>query len=498
MELPATYNANLPDVPATPDYESLTRPSLEYLENAPIWRYLKDLYTAEWTNRDETGEIPVTDLARTYLRQEPGEDDRAYANRLNDSPFDDKFAQTLRKFSNLMLTNGIEYQEIPIKIEQHLLTISNDRAPLRVFLKRLAIAALRDGHTFIYVTYPKRDPGIITEADFQRSGRRPYWVHYEALDVLRTKVDYSGTFPRITLAVLQEWHTEDSEKGEVRIPRYRILRPGSWELVEERIEKNARGQEERVFYLIESGQTTLPIVPLVPIYGGLSEGFLKSKPPLKAMADLNLSHYKLKSDHLRKIHLCCLPLLEVKDSLRDDDDDVIVSPNVVQIIRDPGGSIQWREPLATSIEQSRLEIQQLEATMDFLSASYLQNPSDRQSATASLYQAVELEASLETSAYEITQGIKEALAVHAQYCRVPDGGAIALDTDIIQNTGRDSQLLIAITNLAMRDLVSKRTLLEVLKRADYLPDDLDVNAELRSIGEQIQVKMGAGGATVPM
>lgn len=501
MELSGSY---LPSVFPSPGSDAsmpgglaaLVAPSLEYQALAPQWRYLSDIYYGAWMSRDESGEIPITDASEIYLRREPDQSDETYGNRLNTSPYDDRFGQAVRKFVNLIFRNGLTLREIPMLIEPHLRTIGSDHSSLYEFARRVAISALRDGHTFIYITYPPSNNAIRSLADQQNAGRRPYWVHYQALDLVRWKVDYSSIYPVLTLAVLREIAAVDTVDGEELRQRFRILRPGSWQLVEEVFHTDRMGQRQVSYETIGSGSTSLSVIPLVPVYGGLREGYLASRPPLLAMADLNLAHYRVRSDHLRKLHLCCIPVPELRDAMADDA-NLTISPESVVLIRDPNGSFQWREPLATSIEQSRLEVATIEANMDLLSASYLNNPSDRQSATATLLQGIDLESNLYATASQLSQGLTDALGIHAQYMRLSSGGFVGFDVNVIPTTGTDSQLLLAVSKLAMSDIISKRTLIEVLKRLEFLPPDLDTDAEIQAVGEEIKVRIGSAGTLSP-
>lgn len=446
-----------------------------YRRQLPLWGYLDDLFAGSeaWLGRDEAGQIHVTYKAQSYLPREAAEESGDYLNRLACSPFDDRFAQSLRKFVALVLANGIEQIDIPPIIQPHFDNLDYQGGSLQQIVGELAIKALRHGHTFLLIDYPLADPSIRSQADYERSGRRPYWVSYAATQVIHWVTEVIRGRTELKLVTLRESAIGAvGEFSEREVTRYRVLRPGSWELWEEVEEQG------RCFYQqIDGGPTSLSFIPLVCLYGGLREGFFRSRPPLKALADLNLTHYQVKSDHLRKLHLCCLPVPELRDSMRPDGEALTIGPNAFIHIRDPQGSFNWKEPLATSIEQSRKEVSDLEESMDVISAAYLNQPGDRQTATTTAIQAVELESNLQTFADQFCEGLNEALRYHAAYLGISDGGKLKLSGDIIRDKGRDSQMLLAYSAMGERRQLDNRSLLQLLKDQEFLPEEFDIDSQ---------------------
>jgi hypothetical protein len=475
--------------------------SLEYRANNQEWRFLRMMFAGanSWLNLDETGVIHPTALTERFLPREPAEQPDDYLNRLYRSPFDDRFAQSIRKFVNLILNNGVKAM-VPAEIEPHLENIDNQGSTARSFLKQAMIAALRDGHTFVLVDYPPPDFAIRSEADRLRAGRRAAWVHYHADQLIFHRTIVQNGQTHLAYAVLRELATIAGDSTERQAVRYRVLKGGytqmiadqvvsfgpRWELWED--QTDPKDKSKIITVMIDEGVFTTREIPLSCWYGGLRTGFFRSRPPLQALADLNLTHYQVKSDHLRKIHLCCLPVPELRDSMRPPGQPLAIGPNTFVHIMDPQGGFNWKEPLATSIEQTRREVQDLEGAMDILSAAYLSNPGDRQAAATTMMQAAEIEAHLTDFATAIGEGAEEALAFHAEYMGLSDGGTIELSGDIIKEKGIDSQMMLALTNLANQLLAmlqagpvgqkTARLLLDLLQLNYFIPPDWDLDALL--------------------
>src|SRR5262249_45119914 len=90
----------------------------------------------------------------------------------------------------------------------------------------------------------------------------------------------------------------NGEYGEEEVKRYRVLRPGYWELYREI--KTETGAD----YIVEAaGESSLSEIPLAVIYGRKT-GYLTSKPPLLDLALINIGHYQKYSDYSEGLRMC--------------------------------------------------------------------------------------------------------------------------------------------------------------------------------------------------
>jgi hypothetical protein len=444
--------------------------SLSYLRSLPTWEYLDDVYEGaeSWLGRDNTGVLNPTPKALVYLPKEPAETRPQYLNRLARSPFRDFYAQAIRKFVNLVF-KGQDFSSLPEGVDEF-------------FLRQLASAVMRYGHAFVLVDFPVvTEP--MTQAAYLTSGLHPNWVYYSPKDVINWQITRTGGKAVLESVVLRERVLLLTDQGEVIEERYRVLTPGYWSLY--RVEET---QRKRQVILVDQGTHALPEIPLACVYADpvLKVADFESRSPLKSLADLNITHYQVKSDHLRKVYLCCMPIPELKDSMRAEG-DFVLGPNSIVHIQDPNGYFQWREPLATSITESRKEVYDLEASADILSAGYLTNPADRQAAASTVAQVAELESSLAGFVQSFLTGINQGLRFHGLYTG-EEYLTLNLEVQLIKTQGIDSQVLIALTSLAEKDILSKRTALELMRRViPAFESVVDVDSEIRAVGEAIQL-----------
>lgn len=373
-----------------------------YRSQLPTWRYLSHLYqgSTAWIEYLPDGSIRPTKLSQRYLPQFLKEHDKDYAARLARSPYVDRFATAIRDFVGLIFHQGLDWSDG--ELPPYLDNLDNRGNSAIVVFSRLAIEAMKSGHTFALVT---------------AAGGRPYVV-----PIAVEQVKDWATAIRDGVEVLERCTVEfRHSSGQIS---YLVLSPGRYDYYTIAESKDSSGQVQRtaVYHADRSGQfgvtrsgvlEPFDFIPLVCLYGGTQTGFFRSLPPLKSLADLNLAHYQLYSDHLNKIRLCCFPV-PVRAGTMGDQDELVLSPSVT-VDLPPGGSFFWAEPNAGSIELSRREIEAIESAMDFLGLQYLVKPSDRQAAMVSMVQAAKVESSLELFVRSFVQGLNQVVAIYCRY-----------------------------------------------------------------------------------
>jgi Domain of unknown function (DUF4055) len=464
----------MPDKTDFPNYECAA-----YQKQLPIWTYLEDLFTGvdAWTERMPDGTVQKTQKTQHYLPQFPKELDGNYLARLVRSPFSDHFAQAIKDFAGIVFHNNVRLN-LSEAMLPHWANLDNKGSSGDSLVSNLAIAAMKLGHVFVLIDYPPDDPSIRSQADYALSGRRPYWVPIHPRQLINWRTANVGGVEVLTMAVIKQTCLEpDGFFGEVEKTHYMVLVPGGWK----KYEITGVGDRQSVALVAEGlymahGQP-LPFIPLVPIYGGVrppGDPWGQSMQPLRSLADLNLAHYQLRSDHLHKIHRCCFPQAVRSGTMADEETLTLGVDTCLDIPM--GGSFAWAEPRSGSIEQTRMELASLEQAMDFLSAQFLVKPSDRQAAMVSMVQAAKVESGLQLFVNSFQHGINQCLKLHGFYLGT-EAGTVSLSSKFLQQQAADPNLLTAYSNYFERllrlppDL--RRSLLDIAKRRGYLPEDFD-------------------------
>lgn len=478
-----------------PDYECAA-----YRRQAPLWHFLDDVAhgSEAWLERLGDGRIRLTDKTRHYLPQLYKELDESYGERVRRTPFADRFGAAIRDFVGLLFRAGVQAEGMAAAIAPHWQNIDHEGSNGSQFLSRVAAAVMRRGHSFLLVDVPKFQPEHLSLAGAALA--RPYWVHIHATQLKNWRhVTIGGLKWLVQATIERRAVVPDGLFGEKERVSYLRLTPGRFDVFEIR-ERERRGKKERyaVHMAEESGEhgyyrggqfVALKEIPLLCLHGGArpadsTEPF-ESLPDLKVLADINVTHYQLLSDHLTKIHKCCFPQ-RVRVGVLGDEEEL--QPGVDTTIDvPPGGAFLFVEPNANSLAQSRTEVEALETAMDFLGAQYLVKPSDRQVSAVSGIQVAKVESGLEAFAGAFIQGANEALRVHGLFLGLgPEQvGRLTVNTRLFQQLNQDPTLLSAYTSMFERlgglPAVLRGPLLQIAKLRGFLPMNFDVEAVLREL-----------------
>jgi hypothetical protein len=388
----------------------------------PLWTYLDDVFYGpdSWLEWQADGGIKPTKKTRRYLPQEPKERAASYLARLSRSPFSDRFAQALRDFVGLLFVNGVQHDLHP-RLAQYW---DAHAVPI---LMQVAITALRRGHSFVLVDAPAQV--ATNEAAARLASVR--WVHLQATDLINWRHERD----RLVLAVFRsESLLPDGEYGERRVVSYLRLTPGRYDTFvplqrDRKISYELDPRRSGRMGVYRNGEIQpLKEIPLSVIYGGERLAPFVSRPPLRALADLNVAHYQTHSDHRNKVRRTCFPVPTLIGSMGDE--EVVLSPDIVMRVP-PGGAFLWSEPDSSSLERSRTEKMDLEDAMNFLSAQFLIDPGDRQVTAVTQVQAVKVESSLYQFASSLTAGVNDILRHHGAYLGIAEPGQVRFSADFL-------------------------------------------------------------------
>jgi hypothetical protein len=431
------------------------------------------------------GTIAVRQQGRVYLPMEPAEDVREYEQRLRRALF---FNATERTLNALV---GMVFRKEP-KLSADVLppvvalweNIDNAGTHGAVFAKEAFASAMKYGHGLIYVDMPPPLPPGSTLADERAVNRRPYWVFYEADQIINWRYETVNGQSVLTLLVLEEETTEpDGEYGGSEVCRYRVLRPGSWQIYREY--KSISGKIE---YLLEAeGTTILPMIPVAPIYTRRT-GNLTSKPFLLDLALLNLTHYQKYSDYSTYLHIASRPVLWFRGRNQAKALEPI-GPYTFFDVDQEGGHVAFAETTGAALGAARTDLEDLKTQMAILGLSLLAGPSPQPTtATEQMISRVQSDSDLATAARSLKDALEQCFYLTALYLGLDSGGSIELESmsDGLFLQPADLQ---AYSAMVANGQLSLETMWAVLERAGRLPEDFDAEIEAQRISER-QTNLG--------
>lgn len=454
--------------------------SPEYNQMASGWTLVNDL---------KGGTPRLRQACETYLPRFPLENKDAYAGRVRSSVLYPAYKHTVRGMEGMVFRKNLRVgDDVPVKLrgtegERGSGIIENvdlQGTHLDLFARQVFRDSF-DGHSFILVDMPKKLPPGATYADEKKLKHRPRWIRYRAEQAVNWEMDYTSGVPRLGQITFEERVTRKTGTySRAPITRWRVLRPGSYELFEER---EIGGKVEIVRY--EDGETSLKEIPVSIVYGEKLAA-LHSEPPLLDLAYLNIAHFQLKSDLRNILHVANVPIL-VRINARVDDKNKpqpISSNRIVDVQQN--GDLKYVEHNGRAVPHARTEVLDLQYEMSVIGLSHLARKAEVEvTATESLLDAAETTGSLSVQARSLQDGLEGALAHSAQFMGLgDDGGSIAVNKNF-QNLQLDAGKISALSTLVEKNQLSILTMWALLERAEELPDEFNAAVEQGRLRAQI-------------
>lgn len=466
------------DAKNQPDFKSGA-----YRKLAPAWKITEDLWGSALDIRNHDTE---------YLPKFPKEPNEKYNERKNNSVFENDFRVSIETMAGKVFRDNPKPDEVDPLIEESFTDIDLCGNSLWKFLLDGFEMYLRDGNGYIYVDSPPlteaaakklEDGGTLTLAD--REGDRPYWVFYKASQVLAMRHRKVGSREVLSQAtVLETTIEEDGEYGEKEVTRIRCLAIGSYRL----FEKN----KDDKWAQIESGTTGLDHIPLFPITDQ------NAQPPMLSLGLLCIQNYNQKSDYDSLCHVVCVPQQVRKyDSKQDAIDaakDQTAAPGVGIKGWGENFSVTYAEVEGKGMQLARERYKDVEQQIAKFGVGMLA-PTEMtaiRTATEVIDNAGTRESKLARLTRDFENCVERALFATAEIINAIRGSK----TIDLENAEQKAKLKLKInydrltfsldqinmfSDLVDGGKLSLKTFLTCLATATDMPDDFDVDEEMKRI-----------------
>ena len=451
------YSANIPPTGAVVSESPFVR-SLDVIAMMSDWSVMAAV--TKGTNY-------LRDMCETYLPQEPREDNDAYETRVDRSVLSPYTSRLIETAAGAILRKPIHVEGDPYWLDL-IQNIDGIGSNLNEYARRALVSSLTYGHSAILVDYPAA-AGAMNLAEERAMGRRPYFVHIDAPQIWGWRKE------PVTNRLLQvRIHDYDvrplNEFGEEQVEEMRVIYPGRYDLY-------TLGHE--VVEFSETGGYSLDEIPLVPIYSN-RRGALISQPPLLDIANLNITHYQRQADLIHALHIAAMPTL-VLEGWDDTTGTATMGVNYA-IAMQPGNKAYYVQADATSFDAQMKELQSLEQQMSTLGVTKLFGQKFvAESAEAKRIDQAQSNSVLSIISQELESALNQAFAFAAQYVGIePPEITIDRDFDYYRLIGQDVAVLAQLNQMGK---ISDAMLLEVLRRGEVLPDNINIEDEREAAGK---------------
>ncbi len=448
------YSANIPPTGAVVSESPFVR-SLEVIGMMPDWSVMAAV---------TRGTNYLRDMSETYLPQEPREDDDAYQTRVDRSVLSPYTSRLIETAAGAILRKPIHIEGDPywLELAQNIDGLGSN---INEYARRALVSSLTYGHSAILVDYPAATEAR-NLAEERAMGRRPYFVHVDAPQIWGWRKE-PGT-NRLLQVRIHDYDVRPlNEFGEEQVEEMRVIYPGRYDLY-------TLGQELVEF--TATGGYSLDEIPLVPIYSN-RRGLLVSQPPLLDIANINITHYQRQADLIHALHIAAMPTL-VLEGWDDTTGSATMGVNYA-IAMQPGNKAYYVQADATSFDAQMAELESLASQMSTLGVTKLFGQKFvAESAEAKRIDQAQSNSVLSIISQELESALNQAFAFAAQYVGMePPEITIDRDFDYYRLIGQDVSVLAQLNQMGK---ISDAMLLEVLRRGEVLPDNINIEDELEA------------------
>jgi len=414
----------------------------------------------------------------------PKEDDCDYQNRLKLSTLLPAYSETVKNNTGRVFAEPIVLSEdIPKPIEAYAENLDRQGNNLQVWAQTFFTSALSHGLCHVLVEYPNTigpngKPKIVTKADEQAAGVRPYVVMIRPQQVIGWRSSSAdGEHVLTQFRYMESVEEDDGTFGTKCVDQIRVLEPGKWTTYREK--ETADKRKEWVIH--EEGGTSLKHIPLSTLYTGRT-GYMTAKPPLLELAHLNVKHWQSQSDQDNILHVARVPMLAISGI---DDDTWELKVGTASATKLPtNGKMEWVEHTGASIEAGRTSLNDLEDQMRIAGAKLLQK--DKQvtkTATQAEDEAAQEMSPLQTMAGQLEDTLDQVLQFFAEFIGEKEGGHVQVNGNFDIDFAPETTLPLLL-NMASQGRLSDETLFSEMQRRNVVSSDIKWEEEAAKIAAQ--------------
>lgn len=416
-----------------------------------------------------------------YLPREPGEPEPAYKGRLHRSTYTPVYRDSIRAYAGLL--NRFQVIGGPESMKTAEQNIDLQGSSIYSFYNRCDEACIRDGGVYVMVDMPPAD-GEANYLDERTDGRLPYLMMIDRKDVVNWSIKYIKGKEFVTHATIRQLRSVPNPTGygSTIEPVYLVLRPNSVETIKvKKVDGKWLNFSDGVI------PTSMPVVPLV-WYGASSSRFGQGDLPMNGLAELSIQHYQMRSDLQELLHKCAMPVPVRKGAPIGADGrarPLVLGPNTAVDLTD-NGEFSFAEPTGKSIERHQAEITHIEALMDRSGLNFLYGANIKTATEASL-RASQISSQVSSLIRNKLSSFSTVMRLWAKYAgeldQLNSESGMAINDSLI-NRPIDPSGIAQMINLVNAKILSKKTVLDELKRGGVLDPDLVVEKELLRVQQE--------------
>jgi len=412
------------------------------------------------------GNAAMRAAGETYLPRHPAENRRHYEARLKRTVLRNFFARTIDSLIGKVFAKPLCLgDDMPAALRAYAANVDLAGHGLDAFARTLFRDALIDGIAYVLVDFPAVSAAL-NLAQERALGARPYAVGLSAAEVIGARAEMIGGHQVLTQVRIRRALTEPADAfGEQSVEEILVLEPDLWRRYR---------LVEGAWSLAADGRNSLGAVPVVALQTA-PVGFFEARPPLEALAWMQLEHWQLRSDQRNALNVASFPILAASGWREEDDGEIEFGPNKLLTMSSDNGKFYYVESSGAHLAAGRDEIEALERQMRQFGLQFETRAGSKETATGRAIDAGEGMAPLLAWAGALKVALEDMFGLFARWQGLDPAtvGTIIVDCqpDWIGDRKHVADIL---TSARANGEISRAAYLGELKRLGVLSDDFDV------------------------
>lgn len=336
---------------------------------------------------------------------------------------------------------------------------------------------------YVMVDFPRTttEGRVRTLADDKRENVRPYFIPYQAEDVL--------------FAHKTRFSDGEEYYDHVRIHKTELIKEGFaerlverievWEPKEVRVYEKVKKTNDKVEWVLKSKlgwSYDLDFVPLVLYESDTVDS------PLLDIADLNITHWQSSSDQRSILTVARFPMLAVSGTSISEAGKMVVGPKHLLATKESNGKFYFVEHAGKSIGAGQEDMKSLEEQMGNYGADFLKKSPGSPTATARALDSVESTSPLQDMVIRFQDAVNLAIYYCGQWER---SSSEDWDTEVEINSNfsigtAESASFAELGNSRGRRDISRRAYIEEMIRRGELQEDFDYDKNNEELSEELK------------
>jgi hypothetical protein len=436
----------------------------------PSGEYIDMMDKLELSHTLLKGTDGMREAGEKFLPREEGEQYVDYVSRINRSFLFGGLERTRDIMAGEVFDKPVVLSgDTPQDIHDLAFNIDMESRNLTRFSREFLAQSLIDGIGHILVDLPSLPDGRrTTAAEDKKAGRRPYWVHIPAKNLIGGRVEISGGVPTLTQVRIKETVREPSgEFGEQTIEQIRVLEAGIWTVYR-------KGSDQKSGWVVyDNGTTGLNKIPMITYFAGRKKSWMAAVPPLQGLAELNQQHWISSSDQNNILHVARVPILFGRELNTNDNGQVVISAKNLIHADSPSADLRYVEHSGAAIESGWKDLDRLEMQMALWGLDLItQNRSGNITATERAMVGSKTGSFLNACALELQDTLNSAIELTCEIMNIQHSGSATVNTDFsLALANFDVRVLLEAFKSGLLD---RRTVLEELQSRGVINDGRDV------------------------